>query len=132
MHTKTGNTFQKRIIQLLKDQHEDFSYLPSLYRIVLSFRASMEKEMATHSSILAWRIPWTEEPGMLQSMGSQRVGHDRATNTFTFQVFYAYQHPCCCCLVTELCPTLCNRMDCRTPGFPVLHNIPEFTQIHVH
>jgi len=36
----------------------------------------MEKEMATHSSILAWRIPWTEEPGRLQSMGSQRVGHD--------------------------------------------------------
>ena len=36
----------------------------------------MEKEMATHSSILAWKIPWTEEPGGLQSMGSQRVGHD--------------------------------------------------------
>ena len=34
------------------------------------------KEMATHSSILAWEIPWTEEPGGLQSMGSQRVGHD--------------------------------------------------------
>ena len=37
---------------------------------------SLEKEMATHSSILAWRIPWTEQPGGLQSMGSQRVGHD--------------------------------------------------------
>ena len=37
---------------------------------------SLEKEMATHSSILAWRITWTEEPGRLQSMGSQRVGHD--------------------------------------------------------
>ena len=36
----------------------------------------LEKEMATHSSILAWRIPWTEEPGGLQSMGLQRVGHD--------------------------------------------------------
>ena len=35
-----------------------------------------EEEMATHSSILAWRIPWTEEPGGLQSMGSQRVGHN--------------------------------------------------------
>ena len=40
--------------------------------------------MATHSSILAWRIPWTEEPGGLQSMGSQRVGRDWATNIFTF------------------------------------------------
>ena len=44
----------------------------------------LEKGMATHSSILAWRIPWTDEPGGLQSMGSQRVGHDGATNTFTF------------------------------------------------
>ena len=36
----------------------------------------LEEEMATHSSILAWKIPWTEEPGRLQSMGSQRVGHN--------------------------------------------------------
>ena len=36
----------------------------------------LEKGMATHSSILAWSIPWTEEPGSLQSMGSERVGHD--------------------------------------------------------
>ena len=39
----------------------------------------LEKEMATHSSTLAWRIPWMEEPGGLQSMGSQRVRHDLAT-----------------------------------------------------
>ena len=39
----------------------------------------LEKEMTDHSSILAWRIPWTEEPGGLQSMGLQRVGHDLAT-----------------------------------------------------
>ena len=44
---------------------------------------SLEKEMATHSSILAWRIPWMEEPGGLQSTGLQRVGHDF---TFTFCV----------------------------------------------
>ena len=42
----------------------------------------LEKEMATHSSILAWKISWTKEPGGLQSMGSQRVGHDWATNTY--------------------------------------------------
>ena len=41
----------------------------------------LEKEMATHSSILAWRIPWTEEPGRLQSMWSPRVGHGWVTNT---------------------------------------------------
>ena len=40
---------------------------------------SLEKEMATHSNILAWKIPWTEEPGGLQSMGSQRAGHNWAT-----------------------------------------------------
>ena len=42
----------------------------------LSWEDPLEKGMATHSSILAWRIPWTEEPDGLQSMGSQRVGHD--------------------------------------------------------
>ena len=42
----------------------------------LSGEDPLEKEMATHSSILTWKIPWTEEPGVLQSMGSQRVGHD--------------------------------------------------------
>ena len=40
----------------------------------------LEKEMAIHSSILAWGIPWTEEPGGLQYMGSQRIGHDLVTN----------------------------------------------------
>ena len=47
----------------------------------------LEKEMATHSSILAWKIPWIKEPGRLQSMGSQRVGHDWATSLFTFFFF---------------------------------------------
>ena len=42
----------------------------------LGWEDPLEKEMATHSSILAWRIPWTEELGGLQSMGSQRIGHD--------------------------------------------------------
>ena len=42
----------------------------------LGWDDALEKEMATHSSILAWEVPWTEEPGRLQSMGSQRIGHD--------------------------------------------------------
>ena len=42
----------------------------------LSWEDPLEEGMATHSSILAWRIPWTEEPGRLQSIGSQRVRHD--------------------------------------------------------
>ena len=42
----------------------------------LSWKDPLEKEVATHSSIIAWKIPWTEEPSRRQSMGSQRVGHD--------------------------------------------------------
>ena len=45
----------------------------------LGWEDPLEEEMATHSSILAWEIPWTEEPGGLQSMGSQRVGYDLVT-----------------------------------------------------
>ena len=51
----------------------------------------LEKGVATHSSILAWRIPWTEEPGRLQSGGSQRVGLHWATNTLTFP-FHQLNH----------------------------------------
>ena len=47
----------------------------------LGHQDPLEKEMATHFSILAWEIPWTEKPGRLQSMGSQRVGHDLAATT---------------------------------------------------
>ena len=46
----------------------------------IQFKPKMEKAMATHSSTLAWKIPWTEEPGGLQSMGSLRVGHNWATS----------------------------------------------------
>ena len=49
----------------------------------LGWEYPLEKEMASHSSILAWKISWTEEPGGMQSMGSQRVGHDWAANTNT-------------------------------------------------
>ena len=50
----------------------------------LGWEDPLEKRMATHSSILAWRIPWTEEPGQQQFMRSQRVRQDRAAKTFTF------------------------------------------------
>jgi len=49
----------------------------------LGLEDPLEEGMATHSSVLAWRIPWTEEPGSVQSMGSQRVRHDGTTNTKT-------------------------------------------------
>ena len=53
--------------------------LPAMQQTQVQFLGredSLEKDMAIHSSIFAWRIPWTEEPGGLQSMASQRVGHD--------------------------------------------------------
>ena len=52
----------------------------------------LEKDMATHSSILVWRIPRTEEPGGLRSMGLQRVGYNQATNTFFHYI--PYSSPC--------------------------------------
>ena len=57
--------------------------LPAVWETWVQFLGRediLEKEMATHSSILAWRIPWTKEPGGLQFTGSQRVGHDWATS----------------------------------------------------
>ena len=53
---------------------------------------ALEKELATHSGTLAWKISWTEQPGGLQSMGSQRVGHDLATSLFFS--FFSLHNPC--------------------------------------
>ena len=56
---------------------------------------SLEKGMATHSSILPWRITWMEDPGGLRSMGSHRVGDDRMTNILTFKFFVGQlEHSC--------------------------------------
>ena len=64
----------------------------------------LEKEMATHSSILAWRIPWTEEPGGLQSTGSQRVRHDWATS-LSLSPFIQQTFPeCLLCAKSVLAP----------------------------
>ena len=60
--------------------------LPAMQETQVQFLGLLEKEMATHSSILAWKIPWTEEPGRLQSMGSQRVRHF----PFTFLGLYVF------------------------------------------
>ena len=100
----------------------------------------LEEEMVTCSSILTWKIPWTEETDGLQSMGSQRVGHNRATE-------HACMHMCQQVTVSKessrtiytksclgrgkrdihkymytyciLCPTLCNPMDCSLSGSSV-------------
>ena len=71
----------------------------------LGWEDPLEKGMATHSSILAWRIPWTEEPGGLQSMGSQRVRHDWVISTTNF-TFQQYQN---LCSLTPWCIYFCSR-----------------------
>ena len=55
---------------------KNLSAMPETQVLSLGWEDLLEKEMAIHSSILAWRIPWTEEPGRLQSMGSQRLEHN--------------------------------------------------------
>ena len=64
----------------------EMHYYAQNSRILIPLTTELEKAMAPHSSTLAWKIPWTEEPGRLQSMGSRRAGHDSATSLslFTF------------------------------------------------
>ena len=69
MEKQTGSKLGKETVKRLSEMQE--TWVRSL-----GWEDSLEKEMAAHSSILAWKIPWTEEPGRLQSMGLQRVGHD--------------------------------------------------------
>ena len=72
---------------------------------------------------------WTGKPGVLQSMGLQRVRHDWATelNWSEAQLTLTKEMK-----VSQLCPTLFNPIDCSTPGFPVLHHLPELAQTHVY
>ena len=77
---------------------------------------ALEKEMATHSSVLAWRIPGTGEPGGLPSMGSRRVGHDWSDLAVAAWLVWM--------LVAQSCLTLCDPMDCTLPGFSV-HGISQ-------
>jgi len=85
--------------------------------------------MVTHSSILAWEIPWTEDPGRLQSMGLQRVGHGLAT----IQQQHLSKKDIQFSSVQLLNRVqLCDPMDCSTPGFPVHQQLPELTQTYVH
>ena len=73
----------------------------------------LEERMAIHSSILAWRIPQTEKSGSLQSVGSQRVRHDRND----LARMHTRMHVCV--LVTQPCSILYDLMDCSRPGSSV-------------
>ena len=88
--------FQGRIAQMVK-------HLPAMQETwvrSLSWEDPLEKEMATHSSTLAWKIPWMEESGRLQYMGSQRVGHYWATSLHILEwVAVSSSRGCCWCLL---------------------------------
>ena len=109
----------------------------------LCWEDPLQKGMATHSNILAWRIAWTEETGGLEPMGSQRIGHYWITNIHTrslqhFSCFVPWSLLCMnkrkmqsiflILLFSSSCLTLFDPTDCSTPGFPVLHYLPEFAQ----
>ena len=98
----------------------DLSSIPGLGR-------PLEEGMATHSNILAWRIPRIEESGGLQSMGLQRIGHDLVTKPPPHEVTSVQFSS-----VSQSCPTLCDPMNHSTPGLPVHHQLLEFTQTHIH
>ena len=68
----------------------------------LGWEDFLEKEMATHSNILAWRIPWTEEPSRLQPMGSQKRCHDLATKQHSISLYISGVHCIHVCLYTSL------------------------------
>ena len=117
----------------------------------------LEEGMPTHSSTLAWKTPWTKEPGGQQStkFGSQRVGLTWLSTYMqnSGKLLLITTH-CCFLIITWImpfkailfsssqydfssvqllsCPTLCNPMDCSMPGFPALHQLSEFAQTHVH
>ena len=89
---------------------------------------ALEKEMANHSSVLAWRIPGMGEPGGLPSMGSHRVGYDwrdlaaAAANCLLCPIFKVNPHCRPLYVLAQLCPTLCNPIDC-SPRVSSVHGI---------
>ena len=79
--------------------------------------------MVTHSSILVWRIPWTEEPGGLPSMGSHRVGHDlRDLAAAAAYMEKKRSHVAAAAKSLQSCPTLCDPIDGSSPG-PIVPGI---------
>ena len=73
------NSWASQITQAVKNEPANAGDAGEVGSILGSGKIPLEEKMVTHSNILAWEIPWTEEPAGPQSMGSQRVGHDRAT-----------------------------------------------------
>ena len=79
--------------------------MPGDLGLIHGWEDPLEEGMAVHSSIVVWRIPWTEEPGGLQSMGSQGVGHDWVTNSLSYiSCLFIWLHPGHSCDMWDLVP----------------------------
>ena len=94
----------------------------------LGWEDLLEEGMATHSSSIAWRISMDRGAWWAMVHGVAKVRHDWSDlehmNALNVSVQFSS--------VTQSCPTLCDSMNCSTPGLPVYHQLPEFTQTHVH
>ena len=82
------SNYRLSLVALVAQMVKDLPAVQETWVWSLGLEDPLEKEMVTYSRILAWGIPWTEGPGRLQSMGSQRVRNDWATNTFTITFTY--------------------------------------------
>ena len=96
MALSAGNSNSTNVLNPLLEMVKNLPAMHETQVRSLGQEDPLEKEMAIHSSILAFRIPWTEEPGRLQSMGSQRVGHAAKSR--------------------QSCPTLCDPIDSSPTG----------------
>ena len=138
-------------VSLVKNPTVNTGDVDSISRWRRSPGGGLEEGMRTHSSIFAWRIPWGEEPGRLQSIGLQRVrlkqvnmhaciwqnpqkeenlGKERKNvgETGKFPRNSQQQFSS----IAQSCLPLCDPMDCSMPGIPFHCQLPEFTQTHVH
>ena len=92
----------------------------------LGWEDPLEKEIATHSSTLAWKIPWAEEPGSLQSMGSQRVGHD------SMYLIFPHKHMRQPCWSHTLASPCLQSALWNAKSQPVFNIVSMFCSIHVY
>ena len=89
---KKKNVFEPKWWPVVAQRLKPLPAMPETWDQSLGREDPLEKEVATHSRILAWRIPWTEEPGGLQSTGSQRVRHDWVTS-LSLSIIHSYRSP---------------------------------------
>jgi len=132
-----GLGFQHEIGVVLAGVAQMVKYLPAMWKTrvwSLGLEDPLEKEMATHSCTLAWKIPWTEEPCRLQSMGSQRVGHDWATSLhfFTLTAPLGRLYMCYLKLLQslQLWGSLNQRVGGWTSTLPLLLQMDNSEKIH--